>query len=342
LASAGARPPKGPAPEDLWDDKVKWPGTLEEQNAHLLDVIAYHHDLSKLQRDKLEAVFAASEVLGQGNPRVAKHAMSVAECREIQRKAELSFDDPSRERICRGKYMAPLYDPDTTKQHDASTCIDRFEFPDIPCTYPLTWVRADEAVALCQAMGKRLCDAHEWEGACAGKLEPPDYDFGTIDRLKEVEKARKAMRFVHNRDIDRDTDKGKQWAYGSEYEKGICATGSRKSKDCGIGWNKCGTNTYPSGSFPQCVSKLGVYDQHGNAAEHMNLPLKPDQMASSPEQHYGQTEMKGSWFIFDSLYAHDDHCRWRAPDWHGTRVMNPKSHRNYHLGFRCCKTVKPK
>ncbi len=30
---------------------------------------------------------------------------------------------------------------------------------------------------LCEAVGKRLCDAHEWEGACAGALLPPDYRF---------------------------------------------------------------------------------------------------------------------------------------------------------------------
>jgi hypothetical protein len=52
--------------------------------------------------------------------------------------------------------------------------------------------------------------------------------------------------------------------------------------------------------------------------------------------------MKGSWFVFDQIKAHEDHCRWRAPYWHGTRVMNPKSHRNYHLGFRCCDTIKPR
>jgi hypothetical protein len=47
--------------------------------------------------------------------------------------------------------------------------------------------------------------------------------------------------------------------------------------------------------------------------------------------------MKGSWFIFDTYRAHPDWCRWRAPFWHGSRVMDPQSHRNYHLGFRCCK-----
>src|SRR5690606_29729292 len=105
------------------------------------------------------------------------------------------------------------------------------------CAYPVTWVRPHEAVAVCQAMGKRLCDAHEWEGACYGKLEQPDYDFGALDRLREVEKARKATKFVHNNRRDKD----KRWAYGPEYKKGICATGSHKSKDCGTGWKKCGT-----------------------------------------------------------------------------------------------------
>ena len=73
----------------------------------------------------------------------------------------------------------------------------------------------------------------------------------------------------------------------------------------------------------------------------MNLPLAPDQMASRGSKTLGVTEMKGSWFIFDRYYAHPDWCRWRAPFWHGSRVMDPISHQNYHLGFRCCKTVAP-
>jgi hypothetical protein len=71
----------------------------------------------------------------------------------------------------------------------------------------------------------------------------------------------------------------------------------------------------------------------------MNLPLQPDQMASAGITKLGVTEMKGSWFIFDRYRAHQDWCRWRAPFWHGTKVMASNSHSNYHLGFRCCKTV---
>ena len=37
------------------------------------------------------------------------------------------------------------------------------------------------------------------------------------------------------------------------------------------------------------------------------------------------------------LEAHLDDCRWREPSWHESKVNDPNSHRNYHLGFRCCK-----
>jgi formylglycine-generating enzyme required for sulfatase activity len=85
------------------------------------------------------------------------------------------------------------------------------------------------------------------------------------------------------------------------------------------------------------VSPLGVYDQHGNVAEHMNHPMKPEQLGG--RGGFGQTEMKGSWFIFAQAEAHEDDCRFRAPSWHVTRIDDPNSHRNYHLGFRCCRDV---
>ena len=120
----------------------------------------------------------------------------------------------------------------------------------------------------------------------------------------------------------------------------MCGTGSSKTPGCNGGSGSgCGSNTYPAGSFPNCRSPLGVYDLNGNAAEHMNLPLAPDQMASAGSHTFGVTEMKGSWFIFDTYRAHPDWCRWRAPFWHGSRLLDPASHENYHLGFRCCKDL---
>jgi formylglycine-generating enzyme required for sulfatase activity len=247
----------------------------------------------------------------------------------------INYSNPEFEKICGSKYLAPLYDPATQRPEDAKVCIDQFEFPNIPCTYPVVWVRAREAAEICEAQGKRICDAHEWEGACAGSLQPPDYDF---DLAKGVAPgiAVNRMRTAHNRDYAAN----KTWSYGPAYRRGVCATGSDKSPACpGGGWAKCGSNTYPAGDFPDCESPLGVYDLNGNAAEHMNLPLGPDQMASRDGKTLGYTEMKGSWFIFDKYRAHEDWCRWRAPYWHGSRVMDAASHANYHLGFRCCKTL---
>ncbi|MFH1351272.1 MAG: SUMF1/EgtB/PvdO family nonheme iron enzyme [Pseudomonadota bacterium] len=246
------------------------------------------------------------------------------------------YENAEFEKVCGAKYMAPLYNPTAEKAKDAKACIDQFEFPNIPCAYPVVWVRAREAAEICKAMGKRLCDAHEWEGACAGCLEPPDYRF---DLAKGVSPgvAINRMRSAHNQ----VHGVNKTWSYGPEYRRGVCGASSFKSPGCeGGSWTRCGSNTFPSGHYPDCHSRLGVYDLHGNAAEHMNLPLHEGQMASRGSTELGYTEMKGSWFIFDTYSAHEDWCRWRAPFWHGSRVMDLHSHHNYHLGFRCCKTLK--
>lgn len=65
------------------------------------------------------------------------------------------------------------------------------------------------------------------------------------------------------------------------------------------------------------------------------------QHPATPEQCRAQIGQQSlySWFISGSDRAHEDWCRWRAPYWHGSRVMVPKSHANDHPGFRCCKTI---
>ena len=308
---------------------------LAQQNELLFQELQAVHRLTEEQMAALRAIFAGSGVIGQGNPAITEHPVTPEQCRAKLAERALDYASPTFEKICGSKYMAPLYDPARQRPEDAKACIDQFEFPDIPCTYPVVWVRAREAALICQAIGKRLCDAHEWEGACAGALEPPDYRFDLAKGLTPnaaVERLRK----VHNQ-TDAPT---KTWSYGPAYEKGVCAAASRKSPTCdGGGWSKCGSNTYPTGDFPDCHSPLQVYDLNGNAAEHMNLPLAEDQMASRGSTTLGYTEMKGSWFVFDTYRAHDDWCRWRAPYWHGSRVLDPKSHANYHLGFRCCKSL---
>jgi hypothetical protein len=308
---------------------------LDEQNEILFGQMREVHGLTEQQMAIVRAIVARSGVIGQGNPAIVTHPMTPEQCQANLQAQGVSYANPTFEGICGAPYMAPLYDPASERPEDAKACIDQFEFPDIPCTYPVVWVRAREAAELCAAIGKRLCDAHEWEGACAGSLEPPDYRFDLalgVSPNAAVERMRRAHNQAHEAD--------KTWSYGPAYRPGICAAASRKSPTCdGGGWSKCGSNTYPTGGFPDCRSSLGVYDLNGNAAEHMNLPLSEEQMASRGSTELGYTEMKGSWFIFDSYRAHEDWCRWRAPYWHGSRVMYPKSHANYHLGFRCCKTL---
>ena len=308
---------------------------LHRNNEVLFQQISKVHGLSAGQLDRLRKIFARSGYMGQGNPAITKHPLTPEQCLSRIPGGQNGYADRRFERICGAKYMAPLYDPRTQKPEQATACIDQFEFPDIPCTYPVVWTKAAEAAQVCAAVGKRLCDAHEWEGSCAGALEPPDYRFD-LAAGQSASGAVSRMRTAHNSKYEPT----KSWSYGPAYQRGICAAASAKSASCGGGgYNSCGSNTYPTGSFPGCKSTLGVYDVNGNAAEHMNLPLAPDQMASRGSTKLGVTEMKGSWFIFDSYRAHPDWCRWRAPFWHGSTVLSPSSHENYHLGFRCCKTL---
>jgi formylglycine-generating enzyme required for sulfatase activity len=326
---------RGGVPLSLTLLLVQAPAPLEKQNEDLFRRIREVHAPPDAELEALESVFAGSRFLGQGNPKVTVHPMTREECQTTVEKSGVGYENPEFESICGAKYMAPLYDAATETPRDARTCIDQFEFPNIPCEYPVVWVRAREAALLCESSGKRLCDAHEWEGACAGSLEAPDYAF-ELARGVDAASGVRAMRAAHNRTYDPK----KVWSYGSRYRTGVCAATSFKTQGCeGGGWNQCGSNTFPAGAFPECRSELMVYDLHGNAAEHMNLPLDESQMSSRGSEAYGYTEMKGSWFIFDRYKAHEDACRWRAPFWHGSRVMDEKSHHNYHLGFRCCKTL---
>jgi len=306
--------------------------SLNERNEAMFRQMQEVRGVTNAEIRRIREIFSGSSYIGQGNPAVTRYPMTPEEAAEriggsveaVQR----SYRNARFERICGEPYMVPLYDPATERPEDATVCVDMFEYPNVPLAYPVVWVRASEAAVLCAAEGGRIGDAHEWEGAAAGALLEPDYRFDLG--------SQGAMRAWHNQN----------WAWQSnlystgEWQAGICATGSSKTPGCNGGdFNGCGSNTYPAGSFPQCRSPLGVYDIDGNAAEHMNLPLNESQMASRGSTTLGVTEMKGSWFIWDTIRAHPNWARWRAPFWHGSRVMDPASHRNYHLGFRCFRDI---
>ncbi|HTV21163.1 MAG TPA: SUMF1/EgtB/PvdO family nonheme iron enzyme [Polyangiaceae bacterium] len=328
-AARPAAPPPGPPKQEnpygviqpAASEAEAMTETLQVQREKLFAHMQSELELSEAQVSRVRQLFGASSILSQGNPRISLHPIGRAECREAIAQRPLRPGDS----VCGAPHMAAVYDRSKSEPDSAGVCIDQFEFPNIPCEYPVVHVSAREAAQLCEAVGKRLCDAHEWEGACAGTLDTPEreYPWGN---------DRKAMRRIHN------AARTKVWAYGPEKNHALCATSSYKTPGCpGGGFNSCGSNTFPAGAFPDCVSPFGVYDLHGNAAEHMSLPVRRDELTSKGGS--GQTEMKGSWFIFSHYEAHEDDCHWRAPDWHPSAVNSSHSHGNYHLGFRCCKSL---
>lgn len=301
---------------------------IAQNGDEILQAIIREHRLNPSQAAALANIMGRYSGIWRTAASIAQHPVSEEQCRAQVMNAGFLPRRIQEEQICGRPYMVPIY-PAGSSPNQAPVCIDQFEFPNLPCRFPLTWVSALDAARMCEAEGKRLCDAHEWEGACAGSLGPPDYNFGS---------SPEGARSIHNRVRDI------VWAYGRQRRGDICAFGVPKSPNCdranqtGRGVvESCGPNTYPAGYFSQCVSRFGVYDLHGNAAEHMNLPTTPDEMTS--RGGLGVTEMKGSWFAFPATVeerVHPDDCRWRAPGWHRSRINDGRSHQNYHLGFRCC------
>lgn len=285
-----------------------------ELSKQKIEEIEKANGLSPEQSRSLEAALAKAPWLTQGGG-TAIHQMSREQCKAANIDTGKLKGGASDAAECGYPNMAVVPTQDGKK-----VCIDRYEFPNIACDYPATWTQADQAEAICRSMGKRLCDAHEWEGACANAPQPQDWNHPGNSARKKI------------------------WAYGDKRDPSLCAFGQPKSPGCeraietNVGVRQaCGPNTWPSGSFPQCAGELGVYDQHGNAAEHMNLARNAKEAGANGGA--GVTEMKGSWFVFNKSgehVVHEDDCLWRAPGWHRTDVLNPGSHANYHLGFRCC------
>jgi len=299
------------------------PKTLEEQRTRLFGRVKTELRLSDAQMEAVKGIFAASSYMGQGNPELSKHPITRVQCQQIRKEAGLSRADVQ---ACGAPGMVPVFDPNAGQTAaDAHLCVDEFEFPNIPCEYPVVHVRANEAAQICSAIGKRLCDAHEWEGSCAGALRSADDEYQWGHPRDEVQ-----IYHNHVRDV--------VWAYGKQKKIAACGVQSFRSPECpGGGYEKCGSNTYAAGSFPECRSPFGIFDLHGNVAEHMNLPSIPSELGKNGGS--GFTEMKGSWFAFGTVFPHSDDCRWRAPAWHETRMTSESSHYNYHLGFRCCKDI---
>ena len=251
--------------------------------------------------------------MSQGNKSIAHHAISREACLRGLDGVVLQTD--AQRARCGAPNMVPVYrngDPS-----GAAYCIDIFEFPNKPCALPFVWTAPTHARTMCTLQGKRLCTQGEWNLAC--RADPA----GGPDRT---------------------------YAYGDDLDLTICNTnkprgsGNKCSPVTAQGaWETCSTDTEPLGAFPRCRSRFGVFDQHGNVAEVMTRTDKDGNV---------MTQLKGSAFFYAEVArrpnepqaiggteTYPDHCNF-DPRWH-VEPIDSAWHINYHLGFRCCKSLAP-
>lgn len=281
----------------------------------------------------------------------AVHPVSRQTCVDRVLKTGIIRRNQAFERICGAKWMAPIPQAAGEANERARVCIDQFEFPDIPCEYPIVWSTAPLADQICKTMGKRVCNSHEWEGGCAGSMDDKNPYLFNLSSLNE-------RRAVYNKNRER------VWAFSSNPQtkgktsRDLCAiysgsdpdidpslrgrlsefyNGMGKSPTCqatNSDYANCGSHTWPSGFKHLCRSANEVYDMHGNVAEVVNFPAGPEELANATRT--GHTERKGSFFVPRGDYADD--CRVRQPYEHfGVFATDHMSF--YQEGFRCCKDV---
>ncbi|HEX8792400.1 MAG TPA: SUMF1/EgtB/PvdO family nonheme iron enzyme [Polyangiaceae bacterium] len=249
--------------------------------------------------------------LGQGNRAISKHAIGRRTC--MRNLADVTIQTPEQRERCGAENMVPIWERGGSMA-SASFCIDVFEFPDKPCELPFVFVTPAQADRICRAQGKRLCTQDEWNLACRGDPN------GGADRV---------------------------YAYGDDLDLQVCNTDKsrRNGPYCDVSsteklWTTCGTDTEPSGAFPRCRSRFGVFDQHGNVAEIMTRFELADREV--------KTQLKGSAFFYVDVAKrpqdpggywtkYPDHCNF-DPRWH-VEKLETSQHMNYHLGFRCCRSL---
>ena len=84
---------------------------LAAQNVKLLEHIEQVHGYTPQQMNELRALVRNSGYMGQGNPTITEHADTRAACSARLAAEDVPYPHADFERICGGKYMAPLYDP---------------------------------------------------------------------------------------------------------------------------------------------------------------------------------------------------------------------------------------
>ena len=325
------------------------------ESAEFADKVAAEHGLSGAQADRLRAVLTRGPLtrnIGTEDPRAlvgpnnSFHPASREQCARKVLATGAIRPNASFERKCGAKWMAPVPDYPGQPLEQARVCIDQFEFPDIPCEFPVAWTTGPTARQICESMGKRICDSGEWEGGCAGSMAPEsEYYFG---------QGQEGSRASHNRNRQITWAAGLQGGSETRANCGVYTPGdpeidpsvrgryapAGQSRGCNPGVSPtltCGTNTWPSGFKANCRSAAGVYDMHGNLAEAVNLPMAQGQQGKFGRGPLGMEEHKGSFFVHRPQYPDD--CRVRQPFEHATSFM-ANGMAFYQEGFRCCKDVR--
>lgn len=122
-----------------------------------------------------------------------------------------------------------------------TSCIDRYEAPNIPGAKPLVMQTADEAEAYCERHKKRLCTEDEWISACEGG-ERRAYPYGG-----DHEEAR--------------CNDDKVWRQVNEAVLARWPSSEAKAHNDSL------YQAARSGTKKRCVSRYGVYDLTGNVEE---------------------------------------------------------------------------
>lgn len=336
------------------------------ESQEFADKVIQEHGLDAAQAERLRKILTKGHGLTRNigtedeaafrGPHNSYHPVTRAQCRTKVLQSGLIKPNKEFEKICGAKWMAPIPGADGK----ATVCIDQFEFPDIPCEYPVVWVPSYTAHKICQSMGKRLCNAHEWEGGCAGEMD-------------SIASYRFDLSSEHARRSAINNNREKVWAFQSQPEFAdrtdssvLCGVYSGRdtdvlpearaniktgsipglSKGCvphRSAYKTCGTNTWPAGYKYQCRSSQDVYDMHGNVAEVVNLPSHKGNIAKGTTT--GFTERKGSFFVDRSsikrrgVPKYPDDCRVRQPYEHKKEIKRDRAHSFYQEGFRCCKEI---
>jgi formylglycine-generating enzyme len=282
------------------------------------DPMALHYDSPDALRALMGGAATVSIPVGggpwrlsQGNRAISQHAVGHRACMDGLR--DMVLQTPEQHARCGADGMVPVWERGGNIE-SARYCIDVFEFPNRACELPFVFVTPSQALAICHAQGKRLCTQDEWNLACRADPE------GGADRV---------------------------YAYGDEMDLDVCNTNKSRAAGpaCDVStnqklWTTCGTNTEPSGALPRCRSRFGVFDQHGNVAEIMTR--------FEPADGKMYSQLKGSAFFYVDVAKkptdpggywtrYPDQCNF-DPRWHVEKIEDA-SHMNYHLGFRCCKTL---